>query len=62
LLIEQGAIFEGSCRMKTGKAAQEKETTDKPRVKEPEVRSAPPQPINGKSAVPEMLKSSNMTG
>jgi cytoskeletal protein CcmA (bactofilin family) len=62
LLIEQGAIFEGGCRMKTGKAAPEKETIDKPRAKEPEARSNAPQAIHGKSAAPELVKSSNMTG
>lgn len=61
LLIEQGAIFEGGCRMKTAQAAPEKAATDKPRAKEPEARSSLPQAIPGKSAAPEMAKSSNMT-
>jgi cytoskeletal protein CcmA (bactofilin family) len=68
LIIEQGAIFEGGCRMQAGKAAQDKQATDKPRAKEfdgrakePEARSAATQPIQGKSGAPEMLTSSNVT-
>ncbi|MDX6692792.1 MAG: hypothetical protein QOF02_395 [Blastocatellia bacterium] len=65
LIIEQGAIFEGGCRMKTAKATPEKATTtttDKPRAKEPEARSNLSQPIPAKSAAVEMSQSSNMTG
>lgn len=62
LLIEQGAIFEGSCRMKTKEVVQEKERTEKPRAKESDGKNALPQVISAKSAVPEVLQTSNATG
>lgn len=62
LLIEQGAIFEGSCRMKTKEVVQEKERTEKPRAKETDGRTTLPQAIAARSAAPEVLQSSNVTG
>jgi cytoskeletal protein CcmA (bactofilin family) len=57
LLIEQGAIFEGVCRMNTVKAAHGKEQTEKLRAEESAGRYNMPQPISGQA---EMLEASNV--
>jgi len=50
LIIEQGAIFEGNCRMKTASEAKRDERTEKPRPKESPVQKPLPQSISDKSA------------
>lgn len=67
LLIEQGAIFEGVCRMNKTQPAPAKGQTEQPPAKETAapnrkeaaVQSNMPPPINGKSAATEPLKTSN---
>lgn len=60
LIIEQGAIFEGNCRMKTVTAAEQpaNERTDKSRLKESSTRAASPQPVSDKKSFPEKLATS----
>lgn len=58
LVIEQGAIFEGNCRMQTTKAAQGK---DKSNAKDSVVRNALPQSISDKSSVTDTALSSSGT-
>jgi cytoskeletal protein CcmA (bactofilin family) len=63
LVIEQGAIFEGGCRMKTGPAAQENERADKTQAKDASPRngssSSLPSPVATRSMTPEVVKASN---
>ena len=59
LVIEQGAVFEGSCRMKTDKTTQKVERTEKAQVKDSPSRNSLPTPIAAKSVVPEVVKASN---
>jgi cytoskeletal protein CcmA (bactofilin family) len=61
LLIEQGAIFEGGCRMSTIKAEvmQAKEQTEKPRAKEAAGRNNLPQHAPAKALSPEPLETSH---
>lgn len=52
LIIEQGAIFEGSCRMNGAKGSDGKEPVrEKLRAKEPAGQSKLPQPASGTSGV-----------
>jgi cytoskeletal protein CcmA (bactofilin family) len=62
LIIEQGAIFEGSCRMKTVKAEQAEGRMDKPRPKESSLRDSVPRSISDKSGAPDALQSSSANG
>ena len=63
LLIEQGAVFEGNCRMRqSDKAAEVKEQTEKPRAKESVTRNGVPPPVASKSAAPNVVGSSNAAG
>lgn len=67
LVIEQGAIFEGGCRMKKAEAAPQKteridKTTDKTQAKDSPARSSslpPPVAAAARSAAPEAVKASN---
>jgi cytoskeletal protein CcmA (bactofilin family) len=61
LLIEDGAIFEGSCRMSAVKAEEGKEQTEKPREKEYAGRGKVSRPIPDESATTELLESSSVT-
>jgi cytoskeletal protein CcmA (bactofilin family) len=60
LVIEQGAIFEGSCRMKSKDAAQKTERAEKTQAKDAPARqgSLPP-PVSARSVAPEAVKASN---
>lgn len=63
ITIEQGAIFEGSCRMSASKAESKITQTEKPRVAESVTRSSNssvPPPAASKSATPEVAKASNV--
>jgi cytoskeletal protein CcmA (bactofilin family) len=60
LIIEQGALFEGNCRMNTVKATDEKEGTEKS-DKKYSGRTNLPQLISDKNPVTEVLESSNVT-
>ena len=62
LIIEQGAIFEGGCRMKTVKAEQAEGPTGKPRPKESSLRDPLPRSISGKSDATDALQSSSANG
>lgn len=64
LVIEQGAIFEGSCRMRsTAEAAQKAERADKSQARDSLSRSnnggSLPPPARAGSAAPEAVKASN---
>jgi cytoskeletal protein CcmA (bactofilin family) len=61
LVIEQGAIFEGGCRMKKAETAPQKtERVDKPQIKDAPARnSSLPPPVAARSAAPEAVKASN---
>lgn len=58
LMIEQGAIFEGNCRMKTVSMEPANERTDKSRSKESSLRDSSPQSVSDKKSVPETLATS----
>lgn len=61
LVIEQGAIFEGNCRMSAVKAARMEERVEKPRPKESATREPLPKSVSDKAAATEALASSNGT-
>ncbi|HEX8920465.1 MAG TPA: polymer-forming cytoskeletal protein [Pyrinomonadaceae bacterium] len=61
LIIEQGAVFEGNCRMSPATDGDGKEKTEKPREKDASVLSNMSRPISGKSMLTERLKSSNVS-
>jgi cytoskeletal protein CcmA (bactofilin family) len=60
LIIEQGAVFEGSCRMNAVNVAPVKERVEKSRPKESAVRDHLPQSISDKSGAPETLQSASV--
>lgn len=62
ITIEQGAIFEGSCRMSATKAAPENNRTEKPRATETITtrNNNNASPVAGKSVAPAAVKSSNV--
>jgi cytoskeletal protein CcmA (bactofilin family) len=62
LIIEQGATFEGNCRMKTVSTEQAVERTDRARPKESSLRDVSPQPISDKKSAPETLASNSVAG
>ncbi len=60
LVIEQGAIFEGSCRMKSKETAQKGERVEKTQAKDAPARhSSLPPPATTRSVAPEAVKASN---
>ncbi|MBD0325102.1 MAG: polymer-forming cytoskeletal protein [Pyrinomonadaceae bacterium] len=60
LVIEQGAIFEGSCRMKSLETARKTELTEKAQAKDsPQRSSSVPPPTAARSAAPEAVKATN---
>lgn len=60
LVIEQGAIFEGGCRMKSNEAAQKSERTEKTQPKDSLAsRSSVPPPVAAQSNATEAAHSSN---
>lgn len=60
LVIEQGAIFEGGCRMRSGEAAQKSERAEKTQPKDsPAPRSSVLPSVAAKSAATEAANSSN---
>jgi cytoskeletal protein CcmA (bactofilin family) len=61
LVIEQGAIFEGGCRMKTVEATQKNHQAEKTYAKEssPRSSSSMPPPVAARSDAPEVVKASN---
>ena len=61
LIIEQGAVFEGGCRMSSVIEGAGKEKIEKPLEKEASVRSNLSQPIAGKSMRTESLKASSVS-
>lgn len=61
LIIEQGAVFEGNCRMSPVTDVDGKEKTEKPREKDSSVLGNMTQPISDKSMLTERLKSSNVS-
>jgi cytoskeletal protein CcmA (bactofilin family) len=61
LIIEQGAVFEGNCRMSPVTDADGKEKTEKSRENDSSVLGNMSQPISGKSMLTERLKTSNVS-
>jgi cytoskeletal protein CcmA (bactofilin family) len=62
LVIEQGAVFEGNCRMRrSDKAAEVKEQIEKPRAKESVMRNSLPPTVAGKNSAPNVAGTSNAT-